>query len=164
MLSFPKISPTTLLHHKDAMVRYVVTLAANLAPLWLGMAYVIWHSSWIGLSQFYESGEFYIYSAALLGPAFLVFFDYKKKIYDRFSLLSLVCMGVAGLSAVFYTFLLADKANPGAPPSFSSYAILVITLLIYYYASYTDIAKRAPDVVGEERAAVEKIMDQLGGQ
>ena len=164
MKSFIRISPTTVTNHKDSIVRFGVTLAANLAPLWLGMAWVLWHNTWIGLSQFYESGEFYIYSTALLGPAFLIFFDYKKKIYDRFSLLCLACLGLAVFSALFYTFLLVDKAHSGQAPSISSYFILGLTLVIYYYASLTDQAKRTPDVVGQEREGVDSIMNQLGGQ
>ncbi len=164
MVSFHHISPTTLTNHKNTVVGFSVTLFANLLPMVIGMLGVIAGGTWNDLSQFYGSGEFYIYSTALLGPSCLVFYTYKQKNYDKFSLLFLTSLFIAFVSSFLYALLIVDKVRYSKALSFSSYAILGVTVLIYYYASLTDQAKRAPDVVGQERKGVVDLMNQLGGQ
>jgi len=164
MTIFHHISPSTLTNHKNTVVGFIVTLFANLLPLVIGMLCVVAGGTWSGLNQFYGSGEFYIYSTALLGPSCLVFYTYKKKNYDKFSLMFLSSLFIAFVSSFLYALLIVDKVKYSQALSFSSYAILCLTIVIYYYASLTDQAKRSPDVVGQEREGVDKIMNQLGGQ
>jgi len=158
-----KISSAVLENHKNTIVFFFLTLTATLFPLVLGVLWAVVRDKWDGLEPFYNSGEFYIYSAALLGPSCYIFYTYKKKNYDRLSLLFLLSSLVALFASILYAFLIVDKTQfSRSVLTPSSYVILGYTILVYYYAHLTDRIKRV-DIGAEERIDIDEMKNQLGG-
>jgi hypothetical protein len=142
---------------------FIVTILANLLPLVLGVLWTIVRDKWTSWEPFYAAGEFYIYSAALLGPSCYIFYTHKKKNYDRLSILFMLSSLVALFSSILYAFLIVDKTQfSHAVLEPSSYGILAYTVLVYYYANLTDQAKRV-DILGQAREEIDEIKNQLGG-
>jgi hypothetical protein len=150
--------------HKKTLMYVIPTTLATVLPFLVGLIVTMTRGKWDGIYPFYASGEFYIYSAALLGPTCFVFFKYNRGIIDSLTVFFFVSGFVAFIASLLYGILLIDKPNFSlAMLQWSSYIILGYTLLVYYYACLTGERRSNPDVNGMERAAVDKIKDSLGG-
>jgi len=164
MKIFPKLSAVTLESHKNTIVFFVVTLVANLLPLLLGVLIAVVREKWSGLEPFYSGGEFYIYSAALLGSSCYIFYTLKKKNYDKLSLLFFLSGFIGLASSLLYALLIADKAQfSQAVLTPTSYGILTYAVFIYYYAELTD-QRKGVNVGAQERKDIDDIKGELGGE
>jgi len=160
-----KFHPSWLaVDHKKTLMYVIPTTLATVLPLLMGLIVTMTRGKWEGIYPFYASGEFYIYSAALLGPTCFVFFRFNRGIIDSLTVFFFVSGFVAFIASFLYGILLIDRLNFNpAVLQWSSYIILGYTLLVHYYACLTDERRTNPDVPGMERVAIDEIKDSLEG-
>jgi uncharacterized membrane protein len=88
--------------HKMSLFYTIFYTFFNLLPLILGIVFSLFSNGWKGWGEFYKNGEFFIYATAFLSSAFLIFYSYKKKIYDSNSYLGVICMLIIILLSAMY--------------------------------------------------------------
>lgn len=144
--------------HQDVVFYCLVTIAGNVLPLLLGMLFYA-ANEWEGWNVFYRDGQFYLYSASMLAASAYIFFTHKVFNTDRiswfFMITAFLMLGVSAL----YGFILSNSNNNLVFVKWTSIAVFVITLIIYYYSNYFQNEK--VDVIEARRRDIASITDNL---
>lgn len=145
--------------HKKTLIQCGINLIGTISPILIAIIIHITSGTWTGLDTYYTEGQLYIISAALLTSSAYFFFLHKIRITDRNSILFWVTWSLVLLSSLLYALLFVEKFSNERFLKYSSYAIILVTLILYYVASFTNQLKI--DVSGEDRERTNKIMDKL---
>ena len=154
--------------HKSTITSFIINLVGSLMPLWFGALIFFAFDKWLGWSVFFDNGEFYLYSASLITPSAFILFTYKQKNYDLLAILFWISILILVVSAGLFTAItatqsLTDKLVLSINPSFLGYSsliIFIVTVIIFYIASYTQNARI--DVGGKHREEINQIMNEIG--
>ena len=146
--------------HKETIPFFIVTCIGSLFPLLIGVIFLAKKGDAIELKIFYSAGEFYLYSAAFLTSAGYIFYNYKEKNYDIYSIFCLIAAIIVVLDAVIYALLISDNKNTDKNfIRWTSIIFLLVSFLVYYIASYLNI--KNIEFLKAERKATDKIKNQL---
>ncbi|MCU0344647.1 MAG: hypothetical protein MUF28_12595 [Ignavibacterium sp.] len=154
--------------HKNTITAYIINLAGSLMPLWLSALLFFAFDRWLGWGVFFDNGEFYLYSAALITPSAYILFTYKQKNYDPLAILFWISILILIISAVLFTAItatqsLTNKLIISINPSFLSYSSIIIflfSIVVFYIANYTQNSRI--DIGEKHRQEIGKIMKDLG--
>jgi hypothetical protein len=146
--------------HKNTIPFFIVTLVGSLLPLLLGLLFFARNHRWEGWTIFYGKGEFYLYSAALLTSAGYLFYSFKVKNYDIFSILFLITFGLIGIDAILYAFILSDKNPPDHNfLKYTSLGFFFFAVIVFYISNYMNY--RYIDFLEKEKTEIQDIKNQL---
>jgi hypothetical protein len=148
--------------HKLSIFHTFFLTFFNLLPLILGLALAKFSNNWKGWYEFYKNGEFYIYAVSSMSSAFLVYYTFKKKVYDTESYLGIFCMvSILILSALYG--LKASNLMTSINVDFlkwTSCGFLVVAILVFYNSQLIYF-RRSPDIASMRNTEQNNIVDQL---
>jgi hypothetical protein len=147
--------------HKETIPFFLASLFGNLLPLIFGLLFYARGShQWEGWFKFYGNGEFYIYNAGFLTAAGYLFFSFKEKNYDIFSILFYISSAIAIVDSLLYVFLISDKTPPDISfLRWTSGVFFFSALVLFYIANYLNY--KIINVLTAEREGINKIKNQL---
>lgn len=159
-------APEVWENHKESLFFLFILLVFSFLPLWLTSFVMFLSGDWLNFDALWNHGEFFIYSAALLGTAIYMMHGYPKKgSVNLIGFLYVISWFLTVFSAV--GFIVATipnilspqlKIQPEAVAS-SSLIFVVLALCITYYAHYYDSRNPEPD--RQNKRNIQNIMDQL---
>ncbi|MBW8048838.1 MAG: hypothetical protein FVQ77_00560 [Cytophagales bacterium] len=147
------------MNHKETIVFCIVHLFGSLLPIIIAILYYLATNQWSGWNVFYQEGQFFIYSAALLTASAYIFYTFKIKNSDFHSILFWFSSFLIVFASLFYSFNIAGIFENLPFKKYSSIAFFGITLLIYYKANYTN--QKRTDVIGEDHDNTRRLMNRL---
>lgn len=146
---------------KVAILNSIFILFFTLLPFIIGFALNLSTGQDIVWSRFYSNGEFYLYSTALISSSYLIYYKYKVKPADIYSLFSIVSLMLIVLISVLY----ASRVNSVTVYiPFIRWASLVFIFIAIPLNFYSQLiyCKLSPDIGKQRREEQQEIMDALG--
>lgn len=146
---------------QDNIIIFLWTLFGNLAPLLIGLLFLIFPiSSDIELSDFYKDGQFYIYAVTLLAGASYWFYTFKVLNFDRNSLYLIASVILIGLSSFLYAFLISGYLSGKFFIPISSILIFIVGAYIFFQS--IELTGEKIDVLEAQKRNVNSIMNSIG--
>ena len=146
--------------HKETIPYFLVTCIGSLFPFIIGTLFLAKKGDDFELKMFYSAGEFYLYSAAFLTSAGYIFYNYKEKNYDIYSIFCLTTGLVVVFDAIIYALLISDHKNTNQNfIRWTSICFLLFSMVVFYIASYMNI--KNIEFSKAEGHATKLIKDQL---
>ncbi|MFA5986389.1 MAG: hypothetical protein WC819_03515 [Parcubacteria group bacterium] len=144
--------------HKESVFFIFVTIFFSFLPIWLTFFYVLITDDNFSINQLWKNGEFFIYSAALLGSAIHMMRGYSKKPVNLSEILYMISWVVIIFSAVGY------MATTVVPTKTQYIGLISGIFVLYalgtiYYAHYRQSQNLDPDQ--ENKESQRDIMNQL---
>jgi cytochrome c biogenesis factor len=137
----------------------ITNLVGNLMPFLLTVLYYSVATKNQPTGIHYKDGQFYIYAAALLTSAGFIFFDFKKKVYDRYAIFCGISCALLIVASLVYAWQLAGTDIEPLTILNSSVGIFIVSALLFFYANLINQAKI--DVKQVDRDNVKTLMEEM---
>lgn len=152
--------------HRKTLTLFAYGLFGTTLPFIVTAILSTGYGKWPGMSYFYQSGDFYIYSAAFSAQAlyFLNTNDNQKKGNGKF--LSFFALSILIVSSFIYSSLVTTKLNSSLITltsgflSLSSVLLLLFSLILFYSSGYYN-EEYTPDLRKQEIADVERLKNKI---
>jgi|ERR1051325_470699 hypothetical protein len=148
-------------HYKETLKWLAFTLFGGLIPLWGGMLLFRLFSIKFGFATFSSNGEFALYSAGLVAPAFyLIVKDYKDSIFIFRSVFTLISLGCLLVSMMLFAGVTAANniGNAQVPIKLdvgflrtSTLLLFAVSVIISFIATAVDNYRILPEDIRDER-------------
>ncbi len=145
---------------QDNIILFLWTLFGNLAPLIIGILFLIFPiSSEVGISDFYKDGQFYIYAVTLLAGASYWFYTFKVLNRGKNSLYLIISILLIALSSFLYAFLISGDLIGKLFIPVSSIILFIAGAYIFYQS--IELTGEKIDVLEAQKRNVDSIMNSI---
>lgn len=107
----------------------------------------------------HKDGQFYLYAASLLTSSAFIYFEFKRKVYDRYALLFGLCCSLLAVASVIYAFQLAGTEIESTTIFNSSLGIFAVSVMLFFFANLSTQAK--VDVQEVDHENIDNVMKEM---
>lgn len=152
------------------LASFVVALTAELLPMWIAAALLLFYGVWRGLSFFWINGEFYLYAVVFSAQAIYLFMKYISTYNDAknakvifmiaISIIVLILSSIYYAASITSTLISIDPQPNSIFIGFSSIALL-LSATIFLFGGHVYSSKTGVDVSKISHKQTDKIVKDI---
>ena len=148
-------------NQKVAFLNSCFTIFFNLLPFWAGILVLLSFNNWKGWSNFYGSGEFYLYSTSLISSSYLIYHNNKVSRLDWNSIFSILSLVLIVIISILYAAMSSSDSTPDN--NFMKWASVIsigLAIPIFYYSQVVNNTN-SPNIGKKRREEQDTIVKGL---
>lgn len=148
-------------NHKESIFFLLTVFFFSFLPVWLTLLVMIFTGSWLNVNYIWDNGEFFIYSAALLGSSFYMMSEFSKKPgFLELSSSVLIIISAASFTIITIPNLLQVELEIKSQIiAIMSFIVVSFSIFIICCAHYLTLRKIDPNA--KNRESQKKIIARL---
>jgi len=147
-------------YYIEAILNSVFIIFFTVLPFIIGCLYYLSTGPNINWVSLYSSGEFYLYSTALISSSYLIYYKNKVKEADLRSFFSIVSLILIVLSSSLYAMNIKNQAPYLPFLEIASISFLFISIPLCIYSQFI-YCKPSPNIGEKRRDEQKKILKGL---